>query len=110
MKLLLCLAAPILAATVAAADVARIADGAPWTITLPDGREARMTLDPDGTGRMRLGLLSRGIAWSERDGALCLHGLPRPDGAEGPRCTVLEAVAGGWILRAGDAQAMTLSR
>ncbi|MES2814133.1 MAG: hypothetical protein V4720_04475 [Pseudomonadota bacterium] len=39
----------------------RIAVGAPWTTIAPNGGKMRMTLNPDGTGQMKLGVMSRNI-------------------------------------------------
>lgn len=97
----------LMAASQAAADVRAIADGAPWTTTLPNGREAQMTLNPDGTGRMGMGLLSRGFTWIEQDGAICLEGMPRQ---QGTGCLSPTATNGGWRLSGDGGGDLMLTR
>jgi len=92
--------------TTAPADVSRIVDGQPWTAQSGDGRSMEMTLAPDGTGRMKMGIISRKVGWRDANGALCLNGLP----GGGERCMTLQPVQGGYRGEATDGTVLTLTR
>ncbi|WP_299609674.1 hypothetical protein [uncultured Tateyamaria sp.] len=92
--------------TVAHADVTRLADGQPWNADNGEGRSMTMTLAPDGTGRMKMGIMSRKVAWRDADGALCLNGLP----GGGERCMALQPVQGGYRAEASDGTILILTR
>ena len=100
---LLALSGPALAS----ASVATLADGAPWNASLDNGRTMKLTLNPDGSGKMNAGLMSRKISWTEKDSKLCLSGMPRTNG---PRCLSPVATQGGYRLLMEDGQAISLSR
>jgi hypothetical protein len=84
----------------------RIADGAPWTTTAPNGGKMRMTLNPDGTARMKLGIMSRKITWTEKDDAICLGGMP--GGAA--RCVTFRPIEGGFTGTGSDGTTLVLRR
>ena len=85
------LAVPPATALASNADMARIADGRAWTISAPDGRSAKATFNPDGSARMRVGILSMRGSWRERSGRFCFT-TPR----QGERCMTLRAVGDGY--------------
>lgn len=95
------------APTGAVASVSALADGAPWTASMDNGRTMKMTLNPDGSGRMTFGVMSRKISWTEEDSKLCLSGMPR---ADGPRCLSTEPIPGGYKLLMENGQSISLSR
>jgi hypothetical protein len=85
--------------------VAIVADGQPWASTGPNGRKITMTFFPDGTVRMKAGMMSRKLSWQNADGALCLIGGPGGD-----RCLRLERSATGFIGYGPDGTTVTLDR
>jgi hypothetical protein len=93
-------------AALAESYASRIADGAPWTTIAPNGGKMRMTLNPDGTGRMKLGIMSRNITWTEKDDAICLGGMP--GGAA--RCVTFRPVEGGFAGTGSDGTTLVLRR
>jgi hypothetical protein len=93
-------------AALAESYATRIADGAPWTTTAPNGGKMRMTLNPDGTGRMKLGIMSRAITWTEKDNAICLGGMP--GGAA--RCVTFRPIEGGFAGTGTDGMTLVLRR
>ncbi|MDJ0626725.1 MAG: hypothetical protein QNJ44_00585 [Rhodobacter sp.] len=97
------LATPMAANTV----IATIADGAPWAATAPNGQSLTLTLDPDGSGKMSRGVLSRRVSWSSKGGMICLSGLPRSDG---PACLAPVAIEGGYRLTGDNGLVLSLSR
>jgi hypothetical protein len=83
----------------------RIADGHPWTTTGPDGQTMEITFFPDGTARMRIGILSRRMNWVPTEAGLCLAGGPMGD-----RCITLEATTTGFVGRGDDGQMLEFAR
>ena len=63
------------------AAAAMLSDGAPWSAETPDGhRKFRITLNPDGTGRLRGEsrrslLFSQNISWRIEGPTICLASL-----------------------------------
>jgi hypothetical protein len=53
-----------------------IADGEPWNITMANGKTMKLTLSPDGSARMRIGIMSRKLGWEPTPEGLCLTGMP----------------------------------
>ncbi|PTX53799.1 hypothetical protein C8N43_3842 [Litoreibacter ponti] len=88
------------------ADVARIADGKPWNANNGQGRSMQMTLAPDGTGQMKMGMRSRKVSWRDVDGALCLNGLR----GSGERCMAIQPIEGGYRAQAADGAVLILTR
>ncbi|NSX56880.1 hypothetical protein [Parasulfitobacter algicola] len=57
-----------LSASAAAAEIARtMADAQPWEFSDPSGRVAQLTLNPDGTGRVRPGFGAADATWKETE-------------------------------------------
>jgi hypothetical protein len=83
---------------------AMVADGKPWT-SVQDGRSVTITFFPDGTARIKLGLMRRAATWQPTTDGFCLKGLP-----DGGRCLRLEKTSNGYIGYEGDVAVMTLSR
>ncbi|GLQ11441.1 hypothetical protein GCM10007913_33730 [Devosia yakushimensis] len=77
---------------VQAQDLPLLADGAPWSVKVPDGPEVQMTFNPDGSGQVKLGLFSNNVTWAVRDGAFCIVGIP-----EGDACMTL-SVSGNSVI------------
>jgi hypothetical protein len=82
-----------------------VADGLPWKSTAPDGRKMNITFFPDGTAKMKMGIISRNLTWQETEDGICLIGTPRGDA-----CMRLEPTAGGFVGYKGETQMMTLTR
>jgi hypothetical protein len=85
---------------------ATIADGQPWVTTGPNGTTIRLTLNPDGSGRMQIGIMGRAITWAEDGDRICLGGMPQGAG----RCFVFQPVDGGFAGEAEDGGAVVLMR
>jgi hypothetical protein len=50
-----------------------IADGRPWTMAMmPQNRQAKVTLNPDGTGRMEGGPIAMSPTWRGTTDGMCL--------------------------------------
>ena len=99
--------ASIASPAVADGAIEAITDGQPWTASLANGRSLEMTFNPDGSGRVKFGFLSRSITWSVRGEELCLAGMP---GSNGPQCAAVAAEAGGYLLALGKGRSVRLSR
>lgn len=104
--ILLAVAALGPAAAFAETHAAQIADGKPWTTSGPTGGKMRLTLNPDGTGKMNMGFMSRKITWSEEGDAICLGGLP----GDAARCITFRPVKGGFAGQAPDGKTLVLRR
>lgn len=51
----------------------QIADGKPWNLTiLKDNRAMKLTLNPDGTGKMEGGPMTMTPSWREAPGGMCM--------------------------------------
>jgi hypothetical protein len=82
-----------------------LADGQPWTTTTPEGRKMTLTLYPDGTARMKMGIMGRNLTWQPTEDGLCLIGTPRGDA-----CLRLEKTATGYVGYRGQDPMLTLTR
>ena len=91
----------------ASSEIQAVTDGAAWTANMPNGRTGNLTLNPDGTGRMKAGIMSRNITWTAENGKLCLHGMPRQDR---PNCMTAAAAQGGFQLTSDAGEVMSLTR
>ena len=98
--------AGILTTTIALADPAKIADGKPWNANNGKGGKILMTLAPDGSGRVKRGIISKRISWRDVDGALCLSGLP----GQGEKCMVIQKINGGYRGKSPDGTVLSLTR
>ncbi len=83
-----------------------MADGQPWNATVPNGRTMQMTLNPDGTGQMKMGIMRRNISWRGIDDGVCLDGMP----TGGERCMTLTAQGDGFVGQGPDGGEMAFSR
>jgi hypothetical protein len=85
---------------------AKVADGKPWAAKVTELPSMTMTLNPDGSGLMKVAIMKRAISWKANgvDG-LCLSGLP-----DGDKCMTLKATAKGFEGVADDGKIMVLTR
>ncbi|QBF30178.1 hypothetical protein [Thalassococcus sp. S3] len=74
-----------------------MADGQPWELTDPSGRSAELTLNPDGTGRVRLGFGRADTTWETTKDGMCLTIRPL-----GETCLELRQMDGGIVGTAQD--------
>jgi hypothetical protein len=88
-----------------AALIATMADGAPWTTAGPNGRSMTITFFPDGTVRMRMGILSRSMTWQASEDGICMAGAPGGD-----RCIRLEQTESGFVGYQPDGTTMVFER
>lgn len=91
----------------ASSSIEAVTDGVSWNASMSNGRTANLTLNPDGSGRMNAGIMSRNITWAAQGGKICLSGLPR---RQGPNCMTPVAVQGGYQLTSDEGEVLTLSR
>ncbi len=84
---------------------ATIADGQPWNAVGPGGMSMQITFFPDGTVRMRAGIMRMSMAWTATDDGMCVTGGPRGD-----RCIRFEAQGTGYIGYDGSEEPLVLSR
>ena len=101
------LAAVLFGSALHASPLTEITSGYEWSASVSGGPTVRMALDPDGTGRVRIGPVRRSVTWYEADGGLCITNLPRGDD---PQCFVLAQSAIGFLMTAGDGSTIELSR
>jgi hypothetical protein len=96
------------ASTLAMAEdsiVAQITDGKPWNAKASDASNMKMTLNPDGTGKVKFGPMSRKIGWTPNSNGLCLTGIPG-----GKKCVEFTAIVNGFSGKAADGKTLTLTR
>jgi len=86
-------------------DLAEIADGQPWQVTMFDGRRGEMTFNPDGTLQMRRGLMSMGGNWVSDGDRVCMTIADRPQ-----RCMAFEKTADGYLAVLGEVMAFAIRR
>jgi hypothetical protein len=85
--LLMFLGLPPVKATAQASLARQVADGRPWNMAMKDGpgRTMRLTLNPDGTGRIEGGPMTMSPTWRESGADICIKpGLVMPE-----RCATL---------------------
>jgi hypothetical protein len=87
------------------ADISAIADGKAWNAQPAGGPKMSLTLNPDGTGRMKFGIMSRKVSWTPNAGGLCMTGMPG-----GKRCITFSPTADGYVGRSDDGRSLTLTR
>lgn len=96
----------VLSTAAMADDTAQLmADGAPWDMQDPSGRTAKITLNPDGSGRVRLGLMGASAEWVHTDDGLCLTTRPL-----GEVCLILTSNSTGVIGTASDGGVFVFTR
>ncbi|MEM6312277.1 MAG: hypothetical protein AAF754_19820 [Pseudomonadota bacterium] len=74
-----------------------MADGGAWQMQDPSGRNSEITLQPDGTGRIRAGLMGVRATWVPADDGICLTTRPL-----GTICLALSQGANGFLGVAED--------
>lgn len=82
-----------------------VADGRAWAFMGENGREGRLTLKPDGTGKMKSGLMSMSTSWQAMPGGFCMKARMM-----GERCVELAKSNNGFIAYQDGKVAFTLSR
>ncbi|MCR9123947.1 MAG: hypothetical protein NXH91_16915 [Phyllobacteriaceae bacterium] len=97
-------AAPVSSA-LASENVAEIADGQPWQVTMFNGRRGEMTFNPDGTLTMRRGIMSMGGSWSSDGEQVCLTMASMRR-----RCVTFEKTADGYLAVNGENMAFAIRR
>ena len=98
MKYLVFTLAAVMATPAAANEMAQaMADGAPWDMQDPSGRSANLTLNPAGTGRVRLGLMGTSATGGATEEGLCLTTRPL-----GEVRLTLARIEGGFVGTADD--------
>lgn len=85
---------------------AAIADGQPWIMHGADGKELRLTLYDDGTGRIEGGLVSLTPKWRATADGFCVT----PNLLMGERCMVVEPDTSGYVARRQGEIAFRLTR
>jgi hypothetical protein len=95
------LATPLLAQSPALA----IADGQPWTASMPNGDTVQMSFLPDGTVRAKRGLFGIRMAWTPTEDGICITGGP-----DGDRCMTLQSDGAGYIAISENKVVLTLTR
>lgn len=86
-------------------NVAEIADGQPWQVTMFNGRRGEMTFNPDGTLTMRRGVMSMGGSWFSDGEQVC---LTMADVQQ--RCVTFEKTADGYLAVNGENMAFAIRR
>lgn len=104
---LITLAAFFFGSALHASPLAEITTGDEWRAAVSDGPNVRMTLQPDGTGRVRLGPIKRAVTWYPNEDGLCITNLP---GGDNPRCFVLSQTTNGYLMTSADGSTINLTR
>jgi hypothetical protein len=78
---------PVAKATAQASLARQIADGRAWNMTMKEGpaRTMKLTLNPDGTGRMEGGPMTMSPTWRETGTGICI----KPAMIMSERCATL---------------------
>ncbi len=82
-----------------------IADGQPWLMKTATGQTGRMTLLPNGAGKMRRGPLSIRLSWTAIDDGICITSR-----VQGRQCVELKPSTTGFVGVRDDEVVFTLSR
>lgn len=94
-----------LSPALASENVAEIADGQPWQVTMFNGRRGEMTFNPDGTLKMRRGVMNMGGSWSSDGEQVCLTMANMPQ-----RCVIFEKTTDGYLAVNGENMAFAIRR
>lgn len=89
----------------ASENVAEIADGQPWQVTMFNGRRGEMTFNPDGTLTMRRGIMSMGGSWFADGEQVCLTMASTQQ-----RCVTFEKTTDGYLAVNGENMAFAIRR
>jgi hypothetical protein len=83
-----------------------VADGKPWNGKGSDTPAMKLTLNPNGTGKMKAGFLGFNLTWKANgDNGFCMSGGPIKNA-----CMVLTPVAKGYVGKSTDGKTLTLTR
>ncbi|MEM7633164.1 MAG: hypothetical protein AAF299_01295 [Pseudomonadota bacterium] len=85
--------------------IRQIADGRAWVFKGENGRNGRLTLNPDGSGKMKAGFMSMSTKWRPAPGGFCMEARMM-----GNRCVELGQSNNGFIAYQSGKVAFTLSR
>lgn len=105
LALLLLLPATYVASVEAARALPPLVDGTPWHVKSPDGMSLEMTFRPDGTGQIKIGLISKDITWAMDGENFCIGGLP-----VGTICMALSIEGAAVIGNSPDGKRLVFSR
>ncbi len=97
----------VLALPVNAQGLSEVADGLQWNAAIANGPTVAITLNPNGTGAVKMGPVGRDLTWRAAQDGLCIANLPR---SEGPRCFALSATAGGYLMTEAGGNTISLTR
>jgi hypothetical protein len=82
-----------------------LADGAPWSADAPNGRSFKLTLNKDGTGKIKGPLLfALSVGWSVKGDTMCLKNMMIS------KCLRFREIPGGLQGWNGDKPDLKLSR
>lgn len=81
-----------------------VADGKPWSVTTSEGRQAKMTLNSDGSGKFE-GPITMTITWQINGEEMCLNLK-----MAGTKCLRFRAIKGGYQGFQGQAVDLTFVR
>ena len=95
----------VISPATAAENVSQIADGQPWQVTMFNGRRGEMTFNPDGTLKMRRGIMSMDGSWFADGEQVCLTMVNMPQ-----RCVTFEKTADGYLAVNGENMAFVIRR
>ena len=86
--------------------VSIIADGKAWDAQPSGGPKMKLTFNPDGTGKMSFGIMTRKLNWAPNGTGICMTGMPG-----GKRCiTFAPRANGGYVGTSDDGKSLVLSR
>jgi hypothetical protein len=84
--------------------IKRVMDGRPWNGLTATGRNARITLNRDGTGTFE-GPVTMSISWERKDEDICLNLK-----IAGTKCLRFRPITGGYEAYAANKLDLTFSR
>jgi hypothetical protein len=83
-----------------------VADGKPWNGKGSDTPAMKLTLNPNGTGKMKAGFIGFNLSWRPNgDNGFCMTGGPIKEA-----CMVLTPIAKGYMGKSNDGKTLTLTR
>jgi hypothetical protein len=85
--------------------IARIADGKTWNAQPSGGPKMKLTFNPDGTGKMSFGIMTRKLKWTPDGDGICMTGMPG-----GKRCIAFAPTSNGYVGTSDDGRSLTLTR
>ena len=85
--------------------ISRLADGSPWSITMPNGRNGSLTMMPDGTGTIGVGPMRMQLSWQPTSNGFCMNTR-----RNGEQCVTLTGTGNGFVGTGPDGNTMQISR